>query len=32
VHTERPGAAGGLAVYNVFPSVETFKVGDFRKK
>ena len=29
---ERPGAAGGLAVYNVFPSVETFKVGDFRKK
>lgn len=29
---ERPGAAGGRAVFNVFPSVETFKVDDFRKK
>lgn len=29
---EQPGAAGGLAVYNVFPSVEKFQVGDFRKK
>jgi Tol biopolymer transport system component len=29
---ERPGASGGLAVYNVFPLVETFKVGEFRKK
>jgi hypothetical protein len=29
---ERPGVAGGLAVYNVFPSVETFRVVDFRKK
>lgn len=28
---ERPGAAGGLAVFNVFPSVEAFRVGDFRK-
>ncbi len=28
---ERPGAAGGLAVFNVFPSVETFRVADFRK-
>jgi WD40 repeat protein len=29
---ERPGVGGGLAVYNVFPLVETFKVDDFPKK
>jgi WD40 repeat protein len=29
---ERRDGAGGLAVFNVFPSVQTFKVEDFRKK
>ena len=29
---EKRDGAGGLAVFNVFPSVQTFKVEDFRKK
>lgn len=29
---ERSGTAGSRAVFNVFPSIETFQLNDFRKK